>query len=449
MVELAKNIDGYRLSSYFYKDRDGKIVSGPVWDYDLSLGNADYNTGWMPDGWYYSILSDSDYPYYRRLFEDPDFAQAYVDRWTELRRDVLSEDRLIGDIDDAAAYLDEAQRRNFQRWPVLGVELWPNWYVGATYADELNFMRTWLDGRLAWIDSQSPTAPRLSQDGGTIEPGVPVTISAPDGAIYYTTDGSDPRLPGGAISPAAVALGEVLSDTEFITAGAFWQYLDIGTNLGTAWRKLDYDRTSWRLGPAQLGYGDADEATVVSYGPNAGNKYVTTYFSRAFEIDDASALDGLRLRLLCDDGAVVYLNGQEVLRTNMPTGTVSYNTFASSAIAGDAESQFQEFVIDPARLLDGASALLDGTNLIAVEVHQCSATSSDISFDLELTGTSTGASGQVSFDENTLLDGPDVPRRQVERADRGGVRRRVAAGDHRNHVQSPGADRRGDRRRVH
>jgi hypothetical protein len=131
IVELTKNIDGFRLSTYMFKDRGGKLNMGPAWDYNLSLGNANYLQGWIPTGWYYSQLGDGDYPWWRRLFEDPAFRLRYADRWFQLRKNILASSRLLKDIYDTAELLDEAQVRNFNRWRILGSYIWPNWYIGA------------------------------------------------------------------------------------------------------------------------------------------------------------------------------------------------------------------------------------------------------------------------------------------------------------------------------
>ena len=160
--------------------------------------------------------------------------------------------------------------------------------------------------------------------------------------------------------------------TTLIPFGATWKYLDNGSNQGTAWRSRTFTDTSWKSGAAELGYGDGDEATVVSYGPNASSKYVTTYFRRAFSVSDTSSLGTLRLRLNRDDGAVVYLNGTEVYRTSMPGGTISYSTLAIGSSA-TVETTFSP------------NLLVNGSNVVAVEIHQSSRTSSDISFNLELT----------------------------------------------------------------
>lgn len=162
-----------------------------------------------------------------------------------------------------------------------------------------------------------------------------------------------------------------------IPTGATWRFEDTGTDLGTIWRDIAYDDASWFSGPAQLGYGDGDEATVVSYGGDASNKYTTTYFRHSFDITNAAEFTSLTLELLRDDGAVVYLNGQEIARSNMPGGTIYYNTFASAST--NDENTFFVFSIDPA-------LLIDGDNVIAVEIHQHNLTSTDISFDLKLEG---------------------------------------------------------------
>lgn len=169
-----------------------------------------------------------------------------------------------------------------------------------------------------------------------------------------------------------------------VPRGSVWKYLDNGGDQGTAWRGLFFDDSGWAAGAAQLGYGDSDETTIVSYGPDANNKYITTYFRRAFTVDNPAAWTRLRLRVLRDDGAVVYLNGFEVARPNMPGGTITYQTRAVAAVGDSDEDRFFDFTLPP-------SVLLVGNNVLAVEVHQQSPTSSDVSFDLELLATNAAA----------------------------------------------------------
>lgn len=179
---------------------------------------------------------------------------------------------------------------------------------------------------------------------------------------------------------ALAALAAPAGGEELIPRGATWRYLDDGSDQGTAWREPAFDDSGWAAGPAQLGYGDGDEATVVGFGGNPDDKHITTYFRHTFTAGETAALARADLKLVRDDGAVVYLNGTEVFRSNMPEGLISFESRAATAAAGSEEDISFRQRIDPA-------LLLDGTNLLAVEVHQRGPASSDISFDLILTAS--------------------------------------------------------------
>ena len=172
------------------------------------------------------------------------------------------------------------------------------------------------------------------------------------------------------------------TSTTLVQRGASWKYLDKGSDQGTNWREKWFSDTTWAgPSPAKLGYGEGDEATVVGFGPDANNKYVTTYFRGVFTVANPSAISALNASLLRDDGAVVYINGQEVIRDNMPAGTIIFNTFASSPeVSGTAEDTFNPHTLSPA-------VLRPGTNTIAVEVHQQRGSSSDLSFNMDLVST--------------------------------------------------------------
>ena len=164
---------------------------------------------------------------------------------------------------------------------------------------------------------------------------------------------------------------------EWVQEGSNWKYNDSGEDLGTAWRMPDYEDSAWAEGDAELGYGDGDETTVVSYGGDPDNKHTTTYFRHAFNpgLSEATSPTGF-FQLLRDDGAVVYLNGEEVFRSNMPDGDIAFDTFSVDFAGDDAESNWNEYTV--------AIDVQPGTNVLAVEIHQYSLTSSDISFDLTL-----------------------------------------------------------------
>ena len=170
-----------------------------------------------------------------------------------------------------------------------------------------------------------------------------------------------------------------IGDTPLVSRGSVWRYLDTGAAPASTWRTIGFNDSAWKVGAAQLGYGDGDEATVVSFGPNASAKYITTYFRQTFQVANPADVQALTLRLLRDDGAVAYVNNTEVFRSNMPSGAIGNSTLASAAID---DSTFYTATINPA-------LLVAGTNVLAVEIHQANGTSSDISFDAELLGSTT------------------------------------------------------------
>ncbi len=199
LVELTKNVDGFRFSTFFHKDRGGKIKMGPLWDWNLSFGNCNGKQGYMPEFWLWPQLDDLEYSWFRRLFEDADFGQRYVDRWTELRATTFASTNVLNRVDEIAAQLAGAQVRNFERWPVLGVTVHPNWFVGDTYADEVKWMKEWISTRLEWFDKQFLQPPTLVSQSDT-----KLTLNSDKGKILYTLDGTDPRSPGG--NPSSKAL---------------------------------------------------------------------------------------------------------------------------------------------------------------------------------------------------------------------------------------------------
>ena len=187
---------------------------------------------------------------------------------------------------------------------------------------------------------------------------------------------------GGAITsaPVAITVAGAPAGEALISFGESWKYLDDGSDQGTAWKNSAFNDNAWMAGPARLGYGGDGEVTTVSYGTNANFKHITTYFRKKFVAGNPAALSGLLLRLALDDGAVVYLNGVEVLRTNLLAGApVSYNSLALTAVGGAAETTPIDVVLSTA-------GLVAGTNTLAVEVHQEAITSSDLGLDVALTG---------------------------------------------------------------
>jgi hypothetical protein len=161
--EVSKNVDGYRLSTYLHKDKNskgGKLHMGPIWDFNLGFGNANYCTSGNPEGFVYvfNSICPEDFwlvPFWwSRLHNDTNFKKRLGERWIELRNGAFQTEKLHAYIDSVATVLDESQKRNFQRWPVLGVNLWPNFYVGQTFQAEVDFLKTWVAARMEWLDGK-------------------------------------------------------------------------------------------------------------------------------------------------------------------------------------------------------------------------------------------------------------------------------------------------------
>ena len=179
--------------------------------------------------------------------------------------------------------------------------------------------------------------------------------------------------------PDTVPQWSAATSTLLVTRGSAWRYLDDGSNQATAWRETGFDDGAWKMGAAQLGYGDGDEKTVVGYGGDANAKYITTYFRHSFTVTHPDLYGELTLELLRDDGAVAYLNGVEIYRTNMPSGALDYRTLA-------ADNSPDENKYFPVTFKASPALIRQGTNVLAVEVHQYSQWSSDAGFDASLSG---------------------------------------------------------------
>ena len=162
--EISKEVDKYRYSTYFYKEKDsdgGKLFAGPAWDFNLGYGNVDY---WEPgidySGWMYPLIENVEWSimfWWKRLMEDPYFSDLAKTRWVSLRLQTLTNENIHSVIDSILVHTADAKTRNYVRWPILGEYVWPNhdWY-NNTYIDEVAYFETFLFNRLSWIDNNIP-----------------------------------------------------------------------------------------------------------------------------------------------------------------------------------------------------------------------------------------------------------------------------------------------------
>jgi len=159
--ELAKNVDGYRISTFLHKDKDktdriSPIKAGPVWDFNFGFGNADYYDASVSSGWQCEYKLPDDYwsnPFWwTKLRKDPDFYNQLVSSWKDYRNTILSDIRVDYVIDSLTTLLADAQQRNFNTFPVLNQYVWANNYVGGTYENEIIYLKNWISDRVAWMD---------------------------------------------------------------------------------------------------------------------------------------------------------------------------------------------------------------------------------------------------------------------------------------------------------
>ena len=389
--QIGADSDAFWGSYFTHKDRDGKICSGPVWDFDRSF----HNSGGSSSG--YTVWKSNDAifgKWHQKLQQYPEYKMMLADRWFEHREVVLNTALTMAYIDETVALMTEAMDRTHGisgRFP-------------RPFADEIVLFKNWTTNRLDFMDREiarrfAERPPVFSPLGGYVNQGDPLYISKPSGAsgtIYYTLNGEDPRLEGGGINSNA----EIYSDpggptTKSIVdmSSSSWKYLYDGTDQGTAWRAYGFNDNSWVSGPGQLGFGDGDEDTNI--GPKVNGRY-TAYFRHKFSVSDVSEITALSINLIYDDGAVIYINGKELPRVNMNMGTVYYDTKSDGSDGDNASVTLTG--IEPAILNEGSG------NILAVEVHQQSSTSTDLSFDLGLYASRPPSGlSQIEFDKSTCV----------------------------------------------
>ena len=160
LQEISRNVDAYGLSTYVYKDKESinnKLTAGPIWDFNHGFGNCDYYEAWETDGWNISyIYDDMDQRafWWLKLWDEENFKGMVKDRYNELRLSVLSTNNVNSKIDEYVSTLGNSVNRNFTKWPILGEYIWPNYQVFDTHQEEIVYLKSWINNRLTWMDSE-------------------------------------------------------------------------------------------------------------------------------------------------------------------------------------------------------------------------------------------------------------------------------------------------------
>ena len=242
-----------------------------------------------------------------------------------------------------------------------------------------------------WYPSIDPSV-ALNGAGATLSDGMTVAADdslylSGDGTVYYTLDGSDPRAEGGAVAAGAIEYSGAAPapvDMPVIAKGDTWKYSDAGAKPGDNWTAADYDDSGWSTGAGRLGFASsgAFRTALNRYvgGGSSGTQVTTYYFRKIFTMPaGAGLMTELKASLDCDDGYVAYINGVEVKRDQV--ASTDYSAFSTATNMGEKEDTF----VFP------AGTLVEGENVIAVEVHQCNATSTDVWWDLALSYAKAGS----------------------------------------------------------
>ncbi len=427
--EFCKEVDAYTFSNYFSKDRNGRMAGFPFWDVDRSLGNSNYGSSNATFGFKWWVAG-SNYTYYTRMDDDPEFNDRYWNRWTALRRSIFSKDTLFSRIESVYSQLTEGNpadivnaanattmaiqvpaARHYRKYPNLGVTTFTGGQTGqisrTTWRHEVDAMKSWITERLDWMDGAPQTTATttldarlkptdlvnastgLPQFGGNVPPGYQFRLDNPNtagGTTYYTINGADPRQTGGILDPAAqTASTNSVAASTVVASGQSWKWLlpaaapanDIN---GAPWWAEAFIDTSWTTGTAPLGYGETTGlATNVS--PTAPN-YTSAigaagtgepgaaYFRSTFTASGTASLTGAMFEIIADDGAVVYLNGVEVARFNYPLAPTVAN-YAQEALGPiDPGNNYSPIETTFFQVPFDKTKLKHGVNTLAVEVHQ-------------------------------------------------------------------------------
>ena len=369
---LAMNVDALRLSTFMSKKRNGKLEMGPLWDFDRALDSSDgrdnnaeswHGTG---DGTDYH-----NYVWWDQLFDDVNFWQKYIDRWYALRDGgAFSTANLNATIDAMADELREAEVRNSNRWSSYRSRY-------GDFQGEIDHLEAWLETRCLWVDSQFVSPPEVSPADLHVDAAGTVTLTNPNGTgtIYYTLDGSDPRLP--------VYTGTVLETTTLVTENAAKRVLVPTGSVSDAWRGgAAFDDSGWTAGTGGVGYERSsgyDRYFDIDVGSQMYGNVSSCYIRVPFTVSgDPGEFNYMALNVRYDDGFIAYLNGVEIERVAF-SGTPTWNSSASGNHDDSAAIVFEDFDVSAY-----ADLLTAGENILAIHGLNSSTSSSDALFSVEL-----------------------------------------------------------------
>jgi hypothetical protein len=314
---------------------------------------------------------------FRKMIENDEFKNQFIDKFSIYIYSIYNPARVNIIIDSLKQIIAAEMPYHFQRWGGSMTDWENNINIARNYAAlRPGYMMTYLQN---FFSLNAPYTIRVSSESHQ-EPFVSLNDIIINDTLYEGSYFGNRPIKMTALPDKNHRFKQWKlkysnrENIEIVTTNSAWKYLDDNTQPAASWKSLSYDDSSWKSGNGQLGYGDSDETTVLDFGIDTNNKYITYYFRKNFTIDDTAGIKNVSVNLLLDDGAVVYLNNEEIMRYNMPAGIINRSTFATAAIA--EETRYYNFNLSNVKFIPGE-------NVLAVELHQCSVTSTDISFDLQ------------------------------------------------------------------
>jgi len=375
-----------------------------IYDVDFSMGIYDFN----PAIDMFTFVTEENGPDWpnppwstflpRKLLESEEFRNKFISQYMMRLNTTFQPEHVIGVIDSLQDKIREAFPAHIARWG----EPWSMEQWEANVEQLRNFARLRPDyvwesmcrffslGSVININVSADNNGLVMMNGyalpsgefdGKTATGVPLDLEA------YPSPGC--RFTGWDVTTIDTKKATI------VPKQSNWKYYDKGNYPGNWWTVVDFDDSSWPAGSGELGYGDGNEQTVLDFGPDENNKYMTYYFRKEVYGSSSIHCDNCNLNLLCDDGAVIYVNGYEILRVNLPEGQITYESPASNYVGGDQEFTYIAYHPEP-------FILQQGINIIAVEIHQSSGSSSDISFDMDLLNTDVTVGDTVHYSGSPL-----------------------------------------------
>ena len=330
---------------------------------------------------------------YRTLIKNPRFKKEFIQTMQSALNSTFNPTRVIGIIDSIAGLVAAEMPYHKARW----------WGTITDWNNEVAKLKTFAVQRHDFMNQYVKDYFKLSAtskiDGNVVPEGAGkvlvnfIDITGMDTVeVFNSLPYNAEALPANGYKFKQWQINtRETQNSVLIKRGDLWKYDDSGIFPGSTWILGSFDDSSWSEGVAELGYGDGNENKVIGYGPDVNNKYITTWFRKTITVDDTAGIRDLDMNIMFDDGAVVYINGVEAARFNMPAGVIQASTLSS------ANADEGIYISKPLN----TGLLKPGQNTVAVEIHQVSGASSDISFDMDL--TMTREFGGISYTLNNRV----------------------------------------------